>query len=104
MGSFTKSSLIGGGAIADVDPGSTAVTPAWRTAITDFTVIPSFSSSNTSDILAIQKTAFDEIQPFRELAPIPAGGQYINEVGATIQIQSAPDSNHIICCSLILWR
>ncbi|KAJ7137762.1 hypothetical protein C8R44DRAFT_838071 [Mycena epipterygia] len=71
--------MVGGGAVAQIDPDSAAVTPAWRTAITEIEVLPSFSDPPTTDIRVIQQEAFNSIQPFRELAPPPFGGQYLNE-------------------------
>jgi len=72
-------SMVAGGAVSQTDPDSVAVTPAWRTAVSDMTVIPTVGVNASVDIRAIQQLGYDQIQPFRELAPPPAGGQYLNE-------------------------
>ncbi|THH17462.1 hypothetical protein EW146_g3347 [Bondarzewia mesenterica] len=72
--------MVGGGAVAVVGPNSTAVAPAWRTALSDMTVTGSFNqTSNATEIYVVMQSVHDQIQPLRELAPVPAGGQYLNE-------------------------
>ncbi|THH14000.1 hypothetical protein EW146_g6283 [Bondarzewia mesenterica] len=72
--------MVGGGAVATVDPNSTAVPPAWRTTITDMTLSGSYNeTANATEIHALWQSIHDQTQPLRELAPIPAGGQYLNE-------------------------
>ncbi|KAJ7170771.1 hypothetical protein C8R43DRAFT_1059439 [Mycena crocata] len=71
--------MVAGGAVADMNADETAVTPAWRTAISDMTILPSFTASPDVDIREIQQSAFDEMQALRTLAPPPSGGQYLNE-------------------------
>jgi hypothetical protein len=77
--------MVGGGAVASVDPDETATTPAWRTALTDITILPVWGANggDSTNFTAQYQTVFDQIAPFRDLAPVPAGGQYINEVGLT---------------------
>lgn len=72
--------MVGGGVVSKVDPEAVPVTPAWRTAITDMFISTFWDSSDPAEIQAAKQQTFDLIQPFRELAPIPAGGQYLNEV------------------------
>ena len=68
--------------MANVSGDATAVTPAWRNAIADMTIIFSFNqTSNASDYTAAKNTVHSQIEPFRQLAPVPQGGQYLNEVG-----------------------
>ncbi|EPQ55138.1 FAD-binding domain-containing protein [Gloeophyllum trabeum ATCC 11539] len=76
--------MVAGGEVAKVDPDETAVTPAWRTAVSDMTVLPGFVTGGedalTVDALnKMYQSAYDQIQPLRELAPPPLGGQYLNE-------------------------
>ncbi|KAJ7110781.1 hypothetical protein C8R43DRAFT_1113617, partial [Mycena crocata] len=71
--------MVAGGAVSEIDADATAVTPAWRTAITDMNIIPSLGAPDDVDIRDIQRAAFDQMQPFRSLAPPPSGGQYLNE-------------------------
>ncbi|KAJ6573868.1 hypothetical protein DFH09DRAFT_1151296 [Mycena vulgaris] len=71
--------MVAGGAVSQIDPDSAAVTPAWRTSISDMTILPSFTAADDVDIRVIQQTAFDEMQALRTLAPPPSGGQYLNE-------------------------
>jgi hypothetical protein len=71
--------MVASGVVSQIDPDSVPVTPAWRTAVSDITVIPSVGVNASVDIRTIQKLGFDQIQPFRELAPPPSGGQYLNE-------------------------
>ncbi|TFK49873.1 FAD-binding domain-containing protein [Heliocybe sulcata] len=77
--------MVGGGAVAAVDADETAVTPAWRTSVSDMTVLPGFVTGGegalTVDVLdAMYQSAYDQIQPLRELAPPGlGGGQYLNE-------------------------
>ncbi|TFK51006.1 FAD-binding domain-containing protein [Heliocybe sulcata] len=76
--------MVGGGEVAKVGVDETAVTPAWRTAVSDMTVLPGFVTGGaaglTVDTLnAMYESAFNQIQPLRELAPPPLGGQYLNE-------------------------
>ncbi|KAJ7691113.1 hypothetical protein B0H17DRAFT_982724 [Mycena rosella] len=71
--------FVGGGAVSKVDPDDSAVTPAWRTTISDMNIVPSFAAGPDVDIRDVQKTAFDQIDPIRKLAPPPTGGQYLNE-------------------------
>ena len=73
--------MVGGGAVAAADPNSAAAAPAWRTAITDMTLANGGNESATPEIIqSVRQSVFDQIQPLRELGPIPAGGQYLNEV------------------------
>lgn len=72
--------LVGGGAVSQVDPDSSSVTPAWRTTISDIVLTTTWQEgSNLSVIQAARQSVHDQLQPLRELAPVPAGGQYINE-------------------------
>ncbi|THU85198.1 FAD-binding domain-containing protein [Dendrothele bispora CBS 962.96] len=72
--------MVGGGAVASADPDSAAVTPAWRTAITDVTIANEYDVTATAEeIQALRQNVFDQVQPLRELAPVPQGGQYLNE-------------------------
>ncbi|KAJ7610291.1 hypothetical protein DFH06DRAFT_1346069 [Mycena polygramma] len=71
--------MVAGGAVAELNADAVAVTPAWRTAISDLTILPSFGAAPDVDIRIIQQEAFDSMQPFRDLAPPPFGGQYLNE-------------------------
>ncbi|KAH7887276.1 hypothetical protein F5I97DRAFT_1925727 [Phlebopus sp. FC_14] len=74
---FGAGYMVAGGAVAEVDPDSASVTPAWRTAISDINATPSVDPANP---LEAQQIATQQIQPFRELAPVSAGGgQYLNE-------------------------
>ncbi|KAI0695239.1 hypothetical protein BC835DRAFT_1406268 [Cytidiella melzeri] len=72
--------MVGGGVVSTVPGNATAVTPAWRGAIADMTIIVSFNeTTNASDYLAAQQATHAQIAPFQQLAPIPLGGQYLNE-------------------------
>ncbi|EPQ52429.1 FAD-binding domain-containing protein [Gloeophyllum trabeum ATCC 11539] len=76
--------MVGGGAVAAVGPDETAVTPAWRTSVSDMTVLPGFATGGAAALTvgaldAMYQSAYDQIQPLRALAPPPAGGQYLNE-------------------------
>lgn len=74
-------SMVGGKGVSNVDPDATAVTPAWRTVISDMIVNDIFNETNSpAEILAVRQNVHDQIQPFRDLAPVPTGGQYLNEV------------------------
>jgi hypothetical protein len=67
--------------VAAADPDSAAVTPAWRITGTDMTIANAWNATSTpEEIQAVRQGVFDQIQPLRELGPIPNGGQYINEV------------------------
>ena len=75
--------MVGGGAVAQGDPDSAAVTPAWRTTITDMTIANAWAENATvAEIQAVKQGVYDQMQPLRALAPVPLGGQYINEVSA----------------------
>ena len=75
--------MVGGGAVAQGDPDSAAVTPAWRTTASDMTVGNVWAENATlAEIQAAKQGVYNQIQPLRELAPVPIGGQYINEVRA----------------------
>jgi hypothetical protein len=77
--------MVGGGAVAQADPDSSAVTPAWRRTISDVIVANIWAENATvAEIQAVKQGVYDQIQPLRELAPVPYGGQYINEVRAWI--------------------
>ncbi|TFY79238.1 hypothetical protein EWM64_g4777 [Hericium alpestre] len=72
--------MVGGGAVAAIDPDSAAAAPAWRTAITDMTLADAWNETSTpAQIQSVKQSVFEQIQPLRELGPIPAGGQYLNE-------------------------
>ena len=78
-------SIIGGGAVAQVPGNATAVAPAWRRSIADMTIIFSFDeTTNATDYVNAKKTVHSQIEPFRQLAPVPFGGQYLNEVRITM--------------------
>lgn len=72
--------MIGGGAVSKIRTDSVPVTPAFRTVISDMVVNTFWDTSNPAEIQTIKQQTHDQIQPFRDLAPIPAGGQYLNEV------------------------
>ncbi|TFY70738.1 hypothetical protein EVG20_g2280 [Dentipellis fragilis] len=72
--------MVGGGAVAATDPDSAAVTPAFRTMISDIGATGTWDENATpEEIQAVRQTVSDQIEPLRQLGPIPAGGQYINE-------------------------
>ncbi|KAI0806129.1 hypothetical protein BC629DRAFT_1144164 [Irpex lacteus] len=72
--------LNGGGAVANVSGDATAVTPAWRDSIADFTIIFGFNeTTNATDYVNAKNTVHAQIEPFRQIAPVPQGGQYLNE-------------------------
>ena len=76
-------SLVGGGAVAQVDPDSSAVTPAFRRTISDIGTFTTFDTDNTTTAASIEQMMtqlHDEYAALRELAPSPYGGQYYNEV------------------------
>lgn len=75
--------MVGGGAVSKVPVDATAVTPAWRGAVTDMIVdIP--VTGAFSDVRVAQKAAHDQMAPIRKLAPVPAGGMYLNEVRSSL--------------------
>jgi len=75
--------MVGGGAVAQGDADSSAVTPAWRTTISDVIVANTWAENATlAEIQAVKQGVYDQIQPLRALAPVPLGGQYVNEVRA----------------------
>ncbi|KZT64785.1 FAD-binding domain-containing protein [Daedalea quercina L-15889] len=74
--------LVGGGAVAEVDPDSAAVTPAFRRTISDIETFLTFETDNTTTAATFQQQmteVHDQYAPLRELAPAPYGGQYYNE-------------------------
>lgn len=75
--------MVGGGPVATQDPSTVAVTPAWRNIVSDLVLLPTgpgLPPATTADVPAIRQTLFDQMQTFRQLAPPPIGGQYLNEV------------------------
>jgi hypothetical protein len=73
--------MVAGGAVAKVAGNATATTPAWRGAVSDMSITVNFNESdNTAGYINAQKFAYAQMEPFRQLAPVPHGGQYLNEV------------------------
>ena len=67
--------------MAQVASDATAITPAWRGAVSDMSITLGFNeSNNAADYINAQKSAYAQMEPFRQLAPVPKGGQYLNEV------------------------
>jgi len=56
---------------------SSAANPAWRTTITDMTILG--GGPATANTTLLQSVVHADIQPFRALAPPPMGGMYLNE-------------------------
>ncbi|KAF8904749.1 hypothetical protein CPB84DRAFT_1772742 [Gymnopilus junonius] len=74
--------MVGGGPVATADPSTVALTPAWRTIVSDLVLLPTgpgLPPATTADVPAIRQALFDQMQVFRQLAPPPIGGQYLNE-------------------------
>ena len=75
-------SMVGGGVVANVSTDAAAIAPAFRTSISDMTVVCSFDE--TKDATVVQNAmegCHQQILPLRALAPPQAdGGQYLNEV------------------------
>lgn len=72
--------LVGGLAVSQVNPNATAVTPAWRRTISDIVIDTSWESTSDPTVIAnIRQNVYDQIEPLRKLAPVPYGGQYLNE-------------------------
>ncbi|PCH42465.1 FAD-binding domain-containing protein [Wolfiporia cocos MD-104 SS10] len=72
--------MIGGGAVASADPDSVAVTPAWRRMTAHILLTTSWNqTSDPAVVEAARKSVRDQVEPLRQLAPLPIGGQYINE-------------------------
>jgi hypothetical protein len=76
--------MVGGGAVAQIAGDATAITPAWRRSILHLSAVTVFNATdNAAGYLDAQKTVHSQIEPFRQLAPLPQGGQYLNEVRAS---------------------
>ena len=87
--------MIGGGVVDQVAGNATAVTPAWRGSIADMTVIFNFNETdNATEYFTAQNNAHAQIEPFRQLAPVPLGGQYLNEVSNILKFSIL---SHPIC-------
>jgi hypothetical protein len=73
--------MVGGGRVAQVAGDATAVSPAWRNMISDLSITFGFNGTDSAaDYLDAQKSVYAQVEPFRQLAPVPQGGQYLNEV------------------------
>lgn len=76
-------SMVGGGPASSNDPSEVSLTPAWRSIATDLVILPTgaiLPPETRTDIEAIRRNAYEQMQVFRRLAPPPLGGQYLNEV------------------------
>ncbi|KAJ8086653.1 hypothetical protein AAF712_001966 [Marasmius tenuissimus] len=72
--------MVGGGAVAAFDGSKVSATPAWRRTISDMTVANEYESDATPEqIQALREDVYNQIEPLRQLAPAPHGGQYMNE-------------------------
>ena len=74
--------MVGGGPVATNDPSVVSTTPAWRTSISDLVLLPTgpgLPPLANENVVSLRQTLFDQMQPFRKLAPPPIGGQYLNE-------------------------
>lgn len=77
--------MVGGGVVANVSKDAAAIAPAFRTSISDMTVVcPYNETKSASDVQAAMQSCHEQILPLRSLAPPQAdGGQYLNEVRRT---------------------
>ncbi|TFY77864.1 hypothetical protein EWM64_g6152 [Hericium alpestre] len=72
--------LDAGGVVGNVSVNATSITPAWRNTVSDMTLAANFDQSSTAaEVQAAIQSVHAQIQPIRDLAPPPTGGQYINE-------------------------
>ncbi|PCH42460.1 FAD-binding domain-containing protein [Wolfiporia cocos MD-104 SS10] len=72
--------VVGGGVVSTIDPDSAAVTPAWRRMITHVIARAPFNQTSDPKVVeAYRQAAHNYTEPLQRLAPIPYGGQYINE-------------------------
>lgn len=100
----TIHSLIGGGEVAKVAGNATAVTPAWRGSVGDFTIILGFNeSTNATDYINARNGVHAQIEPFRQFAPVPLGGQYLNEASRSYDVPrcNTNEADRAITSSLI---
>ncbi|KAF4613051.1 hypothetical protein D9613_010701 [Agrocybe pediades] len=74
--------MVGGGPVSTNDPSEVSITPAWRNITTSLIILPTGIlgiDDPTSSLEAIRRSSYEQTQVFRELAPPPFGGQYLNE-------------------------
>ncbi|KAF5343248.1 hypothetical protein D9758_013433 [Tetrapyrgos nigripes] len=69
--------MVGGGYVLTVDPSSSAACPAWRHTITDMVLMG--GANDTADIRPHYEEMHENILKYRNLAPPPYGGSYLNE-------------------------
>lgn len=76
---FKHSSLLGGGAVSDVDPSSTGLNPAWRKALVHTLGALTWTEGTSEEVIESQREAFlSQLVNVRALAP--ESGAYFNEV------------------------
>lgn len=90
--------------MANVSGDATAVTPAWRDSIADFTIIFGFNeTTNATDYVNAKNTVHSQIEPFRQIAPAPQGGQYLNEVSCHPSNVNGECDVDLVCYRAMSW-
>ena len=75
--------MVGGGPAATNNPADVAATPAFRNIVTDLVILPTgpgLPPTTIDNIEFLRRNVNRQTQVFKQLAPPPYGGQYVNEV------------------------